>query len=295
MNYSTDDILICREDYKSLTREQLAIPGLSMIGHRIFRCCSGILPFHHHNTMEIVVTLKGKHHFYVEKGSHTLYGGDIFMTYPEEPHSGGNSFQNICEYVWFQFDLSSPENFLNLSPKYSQYVFEQLTNYNHRVKRAYNQDLSSLKDAFFLLSSDELPKQILGYNYFIHFVLNNLCGIDTPSKQDSREEDIHEALTYIHAHLTEDLDINTIAKYIKLSPTTFNIKFKEQLGITPHAYISSLRVDTAKVLLKNPSYSITEIAYKLNFSSSNHFATVFKKHTGYTPTKFKNSRFKDTL
>lgn len=295
MYYSADDQYIWTEDMKVLPREQLSIPGLHMIGYRNFRHSYEELNLHYHNTMEIVVTLKGKHHFIADNKLHTLYGGDIFMTTPKEPHGGSNSPQAISEFVWFQFDLSSPKDFLGLPDKYNQYVFEQLINYHHRTKKAHAKDLPLLKDAFFLLASNNIQQQILGYNSFIHFVVNNLCRFDT-SLQQSRDEDaIYEAMTYMNSHLTENLNIDAIAEYVHLSPTRFKVKFKEYVGITPHAYIISLRVDTAKVLLKNPLYSITQIAYMLNFSSSNHFATVFKKYTGYTPTEFKSSRFHDAL
>lgn len=71
----------------------------------------------------------------------------------------------------------------------------------------------------------------------------------------------------------------------------FYFRSKEQLGITPHSYILALKIDSAKIYLKSTRKSITEVAYLLNFSSSNHFASVFKKYTGYTPTYFRNHRF----
>lgn len=173
MDYVADDCHIWRKDFKSLTQEELSIPGLHMLGYRNLQCCDEKLNLHYHHTMEIVVTLKGKHHFYAENKIHTLYGGDIFMTTPEEPHGGSNSPQAISEFVWFQFDLSSSENFLGLLPKYSKYIFEQLANYNYRIKKANSKDLPLLKEAFFLLASNNQQKQLLGYNYFIHFVVNN--------------------------------------------------------------------------------------------------------------------------
>ena len=63
--------------------------------------------------------------------------------------------------------------------------------------------------------------------------------------------------------------------------------FKEQMGITPHAYITNLKIDTAKILLKNPENSVTDVAMQLNFSSGNHFSAVFKRYTGRTPSQYR--------
>lgn len=296
MKHFTDNIPIWTEDYKVLTQKQLSIPGLYMIAYRNLRVCAEELDMHYHHTMEFVVMLKGKNQFMTNNKLHTIYGGDIFTTLPEEPHRGAVTPQTICEFVWFQFDLSSPENFLGLPPTYSQYVFEQLKNYNCKIKKAHNKDLPLLKDAFFLLASNDLQKKILGYNYFIHFVVNNLCHHDMPAKPSNVEHSIQDAISYINSHLMEDLTVDSIAQYINLSLSHFKVEFKKYTGMTPHAYITSLRIDTAKILLKSPpEYSITQIAYMLNFSSTSHFTAVFKKHTGVTPSEFKNMKYNNEL
>lgn len=295
MRYSAADKFIWTDDFKLLTQEQLQIPGLHMLGYRDMRHCDEELDLHYHHAMEFIVTLKGKQHFVVENKLYTLYGGDIFMTVPDEPHSGANFPQTVSEFVWFEFDLSSCKNFLGLPPRYSQFVYDQLIHYDSRIRKAYTKDLPLLKDAFFFLASDDIQKQLLGYEHFVHFVVNNLCHVNNLGNLIYNDTSISEATTYISAHLLEDLNIDKIAEHVNLSPSRFKAKFKEQVGITPHAYITLLRIDTAKILLKNPDYSVTQVAYLLNFSSSNHFATVFKKHTGYTPTEFKNCSFKGTL
>ena len=109
--------------------------------------------------------------------------------------------------------------------------------------------------------------------------------------KDLYSADIQEAINYIHIHLMEDLSIDMLAENCGLSSSRFKTKFKEELGITPHSYIISLKIDTAKILLKDPKNTVTDVAYQLNFSSSNHFSSVFRKYTGCTPTYFRRHRF----
>lgn len=243
------------------------------------------------NNPEFVVIMNGRQQYVVDDKHYMLYRGDIFMTYPYENHGNGNRPQEVCEFIWFQFDLSSAKDFLGLSPRYGQYLFQQLLNYRHRTKKACSKELSLLLQAFQCLSSSRIQEQIVGYSCFLQFVMNNICTDDIPMTRELYSPDIQEALTYIHAHLTEDLSIERISQFCGLSPSRFKAKFKEELGITPHADIISLKIDTSKVLLKNPDVSVTDIAFRLNFASSNYFASVFKKHTGYTPTDFRQQRF----
>lgn len=290
MVHYADDCPEWTDEYKLLTREQLNIPALHMMGYADFHTASARMSSHYHCNMEFVVIIKGRQQYVVDNKRYMLYSGDIFMTYPYENHGNGNIPQEVCEFIWFQFDLSSPKNFLGLSPRYGQYLFQQLLNYRHRTKKVSQKEISLLKQAFQGLSSSQLREQILGYSCFLHFIMNNICANDIPMIRELYSPEIQEALTYIHAHLTEDLSIEQISQYCGLSPSRFKAKFKEELGITPHAYMISLKIDTSKILLKNPDMSVTDIAFRLNFASSNYFASVFKKHTGYTPTDFRRQR-----
>ena len=291
--HSPDAVQVWNDEIQTLTRSQLNIPGLHMIGHAKYHAVTHHLITHFHYTMEFVVTLDGKLQFITEDSKHILYGGDMFMTYPLEPHGNKNSPINICEYVWFQFDLTTPpEQFLGLPPAYAAYIHNQLTQYHDRVRRVNWRDLPLLRDAFFLLTSQDIRKQILGYNSFVHFVINNI-GNSTVDDTPEASSPIQVAVSYIHAHLLEDIPIELLAEHSALSPAHFIVKFKKEIGMTPHAYILLARMDTAKILLKNPDYSITNIAYLLNFSSSNHFANQFKKYTGFTPTEFRRRKFQE--
>ena len=291
MLYLTDDVPIWKDEFKLLTREQLNIPALHMMGYAHFQTVHAVLDTHFHTNMEFVVVMNGKQQYVVGGKRYILYGNEFFVTYPYEQHGSGGVSQDVCEFIWFQIDLSSSKNFLGLTPPHSEYLFRQMLNYHHRTKKTNIKDVSLLHKAFCLFSSKELPQQTLGYSYFLQFILKNICTPDVELKKDIYSEDIQDAMTFIHENLLNDLGIDLIAEKCGLSSSRFKAKFKEQLGITPHAYINFLKIDSAKIYLKDMDKSITDIAYLLNFSSSNHFASVFKKYTGYTPTDFRNKKF----
>lgn len=292
MLYLADDIPKWSDDYKVITREQLKIPGVHMIGCANFQSVGGVLETHFHRNLEFVIIVKGKQKYVVGGKRYDLYGNEIFVTYPYEEHGNGEVIQDICEFIWFQIDLSSSENFLGLTPPRSEYLYQQMLHYNQRTKKADMKDISLLHKAFYLLGSKELSKQTLGYSYFLKFIVKNICTQDIEQKREIYSEDIQEALTFIHENLLNNLNIDMIAEECGLSTSRFKAKFKEELGITPHAYINALKIDSAKIYLKDMDKSITEIAYLLNFSSSNHFAAIFKKYTGYTPSDFRKKRVK---
>jgi len=64
--------------------------------------------------------------------------------------------------------------------------------------------------------------------------------------------------------------------------------FRRATGFSPMRYVTHLRVLRARELLDASDRSITDIAHSLDFSSSQRFATVFRRHVGMTPTQYRN-------
>jgi len=285
-----DNVPYWQSDVKILIRDQLKIPGVHTIGYYNYRSATHRLHNHYHEMMEISVIIKGTQQYYADERPYTLQGGEIFVTKPYEPHGNNSGFQEICEYVWFQLDISDPDiNFLGLSSPYSEYIFNQMKNFQKRTKTAEKSDLSMLKKAFFLLAENDERKKLLGQNYLISFIINNLCEGETEKKQTRSVSELDGAKIFINDHLYDDIDIKAVADHVGLSESRFKTRFKNEYGITPYAYITNKRIDAAKKLLRESQKSITQIAYMLNFSSSNHFSTVFKTRTGLTPSQFKKN------
>jgi len=63
--------------------------------------------------------------------------------------------------------------------------------------------------------------------------------------------------------------------------------FKEETGLTPFAYISNLRLNSAKTLLANSDISINEISDRCGFGSYNNFYKTFVKQLHTTPDKWR--------
>jgi AraC-like DNA-binding protein len=69
-------------------------------------------------------------------------------------------------------------------------------------------------------------------------------------------------------------------------------RFTEMQGITIEHFIISHKIERIKELLIYDESNITEIAYKLNYSSVAHLSTQFKKVTGLTPSQFKKLKWR---
>ena len=90
--------------------------------------------------------------------------------------------------------------------------------------------------------------------------------------------------------LNPDLDVKMIAEHLNYSKAYTMTIFRNETGMSVHEYIMRRKIEYARDLLE--THSITETAFMLNFSSSQHFSKVFKSHTLMTPRSYKLSRLK---
>ncbi len=72
-----------------------------------------------------------------------------------------------------------------------------------------------------------------------------------------------------------------------MSKATFFRQFKHHFGMTPIAYIHAERIREAQKLLNKTDKSITEIGYKLGYTSPSYFASQFEKVAGCSPNVYR--------
>ncbi len=95
-------------------------------------------------------------------------------------------------------------------------------------------------------------------------------------------------MQYIHANYSNPfLSINDISENTSRSQAYICAVFKEETGKTINQYITEYRITKAKVLFKNREMKVLDIAKQVGYNEADYFAKVFKKHTGISPSKFR--------
>lgn len=104
---------------------------------------------------------------------------------------------------------------------------------------------------------------------------------------------INEVINYIHLHLQEKLTLSVIAEGFRVAPSKLSASFKQSTGMTITAYIQQVRIQQAMDYLHKTVIPISEIALATGFGDFAYFSKVFKKHTGYSPTEYREQIKKD--
>lgn len=87
-----------------------------------------------------------------------------------------------------------------------------------------------------------------------------------------------------------NLNLQEISKELDIHPAYLSRAFSKYFdNLSFGEYIRKLRIEKAIELLKQPQYTLTEIAYLTGFSDQSHFNRIFKKHTGVQPSAYRKS------
>lgn len=96
---------------------------------------------------------------------------------------------------------------------------------------------------------------------------------------------VQSAKSYIHKHIEEKLSLQTVSAAINVSPSYLSMLFKTYSNEGFSYYVNQSKIEEAKRLLSQTDMKIYEISDKLGFDNSHYFSTVYKKHTGRSPSE----------
>lgn len=128
------------------------------------------------------------------------------------------------------------------------------------------------------------------------------CGEDTcvpleTPKVEEVSEDSERALeqlkTYLEAHYNEKISQDQMAEQVYYNLAYISKLFKRRYGMSIGNYIMEYRIQTAKELLMQDKFSVTEIALQVGYGNFAYFSRLFKKKTGYAPVEYRK-RMKHT-
>ncbi len=122
-------------------------------------------------------------------------------------------------------------------------------------------------------------------------VLEKLIDGIYETRHTKNYQRIKKALDFIETHHNEPMSVEQIATEVYLSPSRLSHIIKDELGITLVDYISRVRIDKAKALIKDKELSLSQIALDVGFPDQSYFTKVFKKIERCSPKTFRQNAF----
>lgn len=102
---------------------------------------------------------------------------------------------------------------------------------------------------------------------------------------------IEDAKNYMLENLGQPVSLQQLARHCMVSPFHFSRIFKSVMNISPHKYLTEIRLNHAKILLSTTSQSVTDISFDCGFNSIEHFATAYRQRYHTTPSKSRGQHY----
>ncbi|MGW3181892.1 helix-turn-helix transcriptional regulator [Kitasatospora sp. NPDC001119] len=104
------------------------------------------------------------------------------------------------------------------------------------------------------------------------------------------EQAVTRAIETMHENIGELLTIDDMAQAAMYSKFHFSREFQRMTGVSPRRFLSAIRLETAKRLLIETTFTVTEISHRVGYNSVGTFSSRFTSSVGASPTMFRQLR-----
>ena len=245
-------------------------------------------PPHVHPWLEISYVARGRVEWWVGDSHDTdaVMGGNVYVTQPGEFHGSVQGQLNPCRVYWLQFDVSHSHP-LGLPDSEGSALAEALRTLPRRcfavppaVADEYDRILDNLERPEDPLLVAEIRAELLRLLLDLVAAARSVAAGDLSSM-------VGAAIAMMQEHMETPLALTEMAERLGWSLSHLKHRFRTEMGVSPSDYYLRLRLDGARERLLQTDHTITAIAQDFGFSSSQNFATIFKRVVGVTPSEIR--------
>ncbi len=242
--------------------------------------------------------IDGKFDWIINNERFTLYPTDLALILPGQQLLAEKGYLEIGSLYWLNLRANVPDAQVNNSiGGWSDIAPSEFMSIKKILFCQTALVISRLPDAGNIFSNlrSEIFNQEIGYATRVNHLLDELLILTTRqmTRQIVSQRDFPQTFLKLEEALRKDLShpwtVEEMAALVGLGTTAFSDKVKSFTGFPPMGYLINIRISEAIRLLKKPGAQVTDIALDTGFYSSQHFATTFKKLTGYTPSEFRKN------
>lgn len=255
------------------------------------------LKLHCNEGVKIAYLARGSLTLTLDGIKHELQAGDMFVVRPWQLHAFGDPHVVASHIIWVLFDVGVRRphedwfwpDWLAWSDRDRKRLTLLLSRNEQPSYRAGRDVARSFSDIDEIVSTGDIECQETRLRLTISMMLlsfmNQLqsqgTGLDAALTSSLRTVRIF--LARLEHALDEDWTLENMAAECSLSRTQFSQHCLAITNMTPVRYLQSIRLEAAKRRLAARSGTVTEIAHECGFSSSQYFATCYKRRFGIAP------------
>lgn len=228
------------------------------------------------------VVVSGKGTLYIGNNKKEFKAGDCFIVPPNEKVKYDADTIDPCKYYWVGYTGTSAKE---LTTKAN---FTKENNYVNTPTN-FNEIASKIKTMVLLKVPDQSVSYYLLGNLYILF---SKFFSEEPQFEHTEEGYVEKAMKYIDTHYNENISIQNVSDYVVLERTYFFRLFKEQTNLSPKEYLTNVRIEQAKKLLKETNQPLSNISISVGYPNYLSFFNIFMKKVGVSPSEYRERLLK---
>lgn len=236
-----------------------------------------------------------KHHFweltYVDKGilktvvegeMYSLNQGDFILYGPNQYHTQwADADVSVC-FVTITFDMEFEESSMLVDCVF--HGDSEIKNLLYEILKEKKINNYYTDDLILCYVKQLIIKLVRNLQ-----LENKIHKLPTDMQSNVENAIVSQALDFIHKNIHLKLSVSDIADTIPISSSYLSLLFKKTTGSTLIEYVSQFRLEKSKEYLRTSSYTVSEIAALLGYSSVHYFSKQFKDYYGISPTVYAKS------
>lgn len=251
----------------------------------------------HEHWLVLVFLLSGQQRYVIDGREIGLRGGQMLRIPPGCRYSTGAWPEQKGDLAWLILRVKPfpDEPALGMSRDGARAVFGMLTDGTSPALLKMPDDAPPLIESVFSWwdRRDEALGREMIRNRIAALTMEAATATqpDTATDDQANDQRILKVLAWLDGHPDDKMPTATeMASMAGLSLTSFHEHFKRVAGSSPKDYRLRVRVErAARRLREHPSMKVTQVAHEFGFSSSQYFATVFRRYLGTTPQAYRSS------
>lgn len=292
-----------RANYPGLDLPDAVLPGVYSIGYWDAKTNQNWgLDWHRNEGIEFTFLASGSLMFFTGNNKFQLNSEDFTITRPWQPHKLGDPNINVGKLYWIIIDVGVKQphqdwqwpNWIILCKEDLKFLTKVLRQNEMPVWKT-NKKISN---CFFNLGKclnqcdNEIPHS--RFNILINELLFELLQMFKKGKvalDESLTINIRTVELFLN-HLKTDFQrswtLEAMAEHCSMSITSLSNYCKQLTNLTPINYLINIRLEAAAEIIRNNKLeTVSELCYDCGFSSTQYFATAFKKKYNCSPTKYR--------
>ncbi len=268
---------------------EIGVPGVVELGrYRYASAYQGLQPRAHPDGLEICFLARGHQTYRVDGQVYRLRGGDQYLVFPGELHDSADMPEEKGVLYWLFLRLKPAGGpLLFLEPAAARELRAALLALPSRHFAAAPGTHLLLDQIIGAVERARTPLDRLGLATLVLRFLFGTIHATHHNRRATPSPRIQRSLAHIAAQAAELPSVPQLARLVRLSPSRFKARFRQEVGLPPREHVLRHKLGVAQARLREPGASVTAVAHELGFSSSQYFATVFRRFTGLTPTQYR--------